>query len=125
MVADPRYQSQLTDYQRQKEQYEKDNRFGRFAPNESELQRLLSEGHPEEEVARLRTVPEEQRGPAPVAPVERKARWELRNEFNIPYSGITNPNVMSEVDMAVFQNEFISAAANPAELTGIMANPEI
>ena len=124
MVADPRYQSQLTDYQRQKEQYEKDNRFGRFAPNESELQRLLSEGHPEEEVARLRTVPEEQRGPAPVAPVERKARWELRNEFNIPYSGITNPNVMSEVDMAVFQNEFISAAANPAELTGIMANPK-
>ena len=124
MVTDPRYQSQLLDYQRQKEQYEKDNRFGRFAPDESELQRLLEEGHPEEEIARLRTVPEEQRGPAPVAPVERKARWELRNEFNIPYSGITNPNVMSEVDMAVFQNKFISAAANPAELTGIMANPE-
>ena len=125
-MIDPRYEYKVRDYERNLDEYNKRNRIGRYEVPAEEIERLRSQGHPENEILRLTPAPEDQRGEYPQMPTERVTRRELREEFGIPFGGIDQPKApMSELDITLLQNEMIHTALNPQAPMGIMAAPEI
>ncbi len=123
MVEDPEFSFRESDYQKNLDEYQREQKVGQYAATEEEIQTRIREGAGTEEIADLQSKLYDTSlltSPELVMPKQQVTRRELRERHGVATPKERKP--LSDAEYLRVTREMLEARRNP--LTGSMATPQ-